>query len=66
MKIKEIRDLKEADIKDKLAESYKELMKENAQVATGTQMKNPGKVKLLKKMIARIKMVLSQKRVAKQ
>lgn len=66
MNIKELRSLPEKEREDKLHEAYKELMKENTQIATGTQIKNPGKVKQLKKTIARIKMLATQKKVAKQ
>lgn len=50
-----------SDLKSKRSELYKELMKDNAQVATGTIPKNPGKLKLAKKTIARINMVLAEK-----
>ena len=66
MKIKEINSLNEKDMNEKLVETYKELMKENTQIATGTQIKNPGKVKQLKKTIAKIKMVLNKKKVTKK
>lgn len=61
MKIKELRALGEADLKQKMLDLYKELMKDNAQVATGTIPKNPGKLRLAKKTIARINMILAQK-----
>jgi len=61
MKIKELRGMGEADLKQKIQELQKELMKDNAQVATGTIPKNPGKLKLAKKTIARIRTLLSQK-----
>ena len=61
MKIKELRALNEADLKQKMQELHKELMKDNAQVATGTIPKNPGKLKVTKKTIARIKTILASK-----
>jgi len=61
MKIKELRALGETELKQKMTELYKELMKDNAQVATGTIPKNPGKLKLSKKTIARIKTLIAQK-----
>ena len=61
MKIKELRALGEAELKQKLTELHKELMKDNAQVATGTIPKNPGKLRLAKKTIARIHMLLANK-----
>ena len=61
MKVKELRALGEPELKNKMTELYKELMKDNAQVATGTIPKNPGKLRLAKKTIARIKTLLAQK-----
>ena len=61
MKIKELRNMTEIDLKQKMQELYKELMKDNAQVATGTIPKNPGRLKLTKKTIARIKTILASK-----
>ncbi|VVB80920.1 50S ribosomal protein L29 [uncultured archaeon] len=62
MKIKELRALGENDLNQKKQELYKELMKDNAQVATGTIPKNPGKLKLAKKTIARINTILAEAR----
>ena len=47
------------ELEKKLDELYKDVMKENAQIATGTVPKNPGKIKVMKKTIARIKMILA-------
>ena len=65
MKIKELRAMGEPELKQKLQELHKELMKDNAQVATGTIPKNPGKLKLAKKTIARIKTILTTKATPK-
>ncbi len=61
MKIKEIRVLNPEDLQIKLEELKKELMKTNAQIATGTTPKSPGKVKEIKKTIAKILMIQKQK-----
>ncbi len=61
MKIKELRAMGEPELKQKMNELYRELMKDNAQVATGTIPKSPGKLRLAKKTIARIKTLLTQK-----
>jgi large subunit ribosomal protein L29 len=61
MKIRELRSLSDDELKLKLVELRKELMKENAQVATGTVPKSPGKLKLIKKNIARILTILAEK-----
>ena len=60
MKIKELRAMGEEERKTKMNELYKELMKSNAQVATGTIPKNPGKIRLAKKTIARIKTIATE------
>ena len=61
MKAKEIRPMTEQDIHTKLAELNKELIKHNAQVATGTQVKSPGQIKQTKKTIARLNTILNEK-----
>jgi len=61
MKAKELRGMSQSELNQKLVELHKELMKDNAQVATGTIPKNPGKLRLAKKTIARIKMILAEK-----
>lgn len=58
MKFKELKTMQKTELKEKKNELYKELIKENAQIATGTTPKNPGKIKLTKKTIARINMLL--------
>ena len=61
MKAKEIRSMAEKDIQSKLVELQKELIKHNAQIATGTQVKNPGQIKQTKKIIAKLRTVLQEK-----
>lgn len=58
MNIKELKTLGKPELSAKKLELEKELMKDNAQVATGTIPKNPGKIKVAKKTIARINMLL--------
>ena len=60
MKIKELKALPKTELAQKKAELYKELIKENAQIAIGTTPKNPGKIKLTKKTIARINTLLAE------
>ncbi len=60
MKFKELKALPVADLQNKLLELKKELMKENAQVAIGTMPKNPRKLRVAKKTIARINMIMAQ------
>ena len=61
MRFKELKEFGEGDLKDKLNEIRTELMKENAQVATKTTPKSPGKIRQLKKTIARIHTIFNQK-----
>ena len=62
MKAKEIRSMGKEDLKTKIEELKKELMKVNTQIATGTTPKSPGQVKQIKKNIARILTILTEKK----
>ncbi|MBW2988983.1 50S ribosomal protein L29 [Candidatus Woesearchaeota archaeon] len=62
MKIKELRSMGKEDLEAKLAELRKELIKLNAQIATGTTPKSPGQAKQIKKNIARILTILNEKK----
>ena len=61
MKFKELKVLPQTELREKILELRKELMKENAQVAIGTVPKNPRKLRLAKKTIARIETILAAK-----
>lgn len=61
MKIKEIRSMNKEDLNAKMEELRKELIKANAQIATGTTPKSPGQVKQIKKNIARILTIIHEK-----
>ena len=65
MRFKELSALQPGELREKLLELKKELMKENAQVAIGTVPKNPRKLRNAKKTIAKIEMILSQKSTIK-
>lgn len=60
MKIKEIKAMSKEERDNKLEELKKELMRTNAQIATGTTPKSPGNVKQIKKTIAKISMIKKQ------
>ncbi len=61
LKYKELKNLTPDDLKNKLLELKKELMKDNAQIARGTTPKSAGKIRTTKKDIARISTVLREK-----
>lgn len=61
MKTKDFRSMSILELRDKLAELQKELIKLNAQIATKTALKNPSEVKNVKKGIAKIKSLISEK-----
>ena len=61
MKSKDIHALPASELKEKLAELGKELMKLSSQVATGTTPKSPGRIRAVKRTVARILTELKQK-----
>ncbi|MBI2112338.1 50S ribosomal protein L29 [Candidatus Woesearchaeota archaeon] len=61
MKItKDLQKLSSTDLRSRLAESKKELLKMNAQASTGN-VSNPGKIQQTKKNIARVLTLLNQR-----
>ena len=65
MKKSEVKGLGKAELKEKLSQLRKELMKLNAQIATGTTPKSPGHLKVIKKTIARINTKLNREEAKK-
>ena len=61
MKSKELKIMSELDLENKLVELKKELMKINSQIAIGTLPKSPGKIKYMKRTIAKILTIRQQK-----
>ena len=61
MKIKELRSFTVEDLNSKKTELKKELMKEMAMISTGTIPKSPGKIRAMKRTIARIVSILAEK-----
>ena len=55
----EIKQLNKQATEEKITELRKELMKVNSQIAMGTMPENPGRVKIIKKTIA--KLIISNK-----
>ena len=54
--------MSEKQLDERMIELRKELIKVNAQVSTGTVPENPGNVKNIKKTIARILTIKTQKK----
>jgi ribosomal protein L29 len=61
MKAKELRKLTVKELQEKYGEMQAQLIKERAQVARGTQSKNPHIIKNTRKSIARILTILTTK-----
>ncbi|MEK6867374.1 MAG: 50S ribosomal protein L29 [Nanoarchaeota archaeon] len=62
MKAKDIQKLTVKEMQEKLRELQSQLTKERAQVARGTQSKNPMLIKNTRKAIARIMQLLATKK----
>lgn len=61
MKTSELQMMDDEELEDNLEEVQMELMKSNAQIALGSTPENPGKVKALKKTVAKIKTLLNER-----
>lgn len=61
MKLSEIRSMEISALHEKVAELKTELAKEKALVASGTRPEKPGKIKSIRKTIARILTIIKEK-----
>jgi large subunit ribosomal protein L29 len=61
MKFKEIKALSQEELEKKLIELKRELMKEQVQISTGTSPKSPGKLREMKKTVAKVLSLLEVK-----
>ncbi len=61
LKVKQLREMKIEDLNKKLSELRLELLKEMANVKMGRPIKNPGKIRELKRSIARILTIKKEK-----
>ena len=59
LRAKQIRGMEKAEIEERLKSLEESLLKERASVAMGGAPRNPGKIKSLRRQIARINTVLS-------
>ena len=66
LKTKQIREMKTDDLAKRLAELKLELLKEHGNVKMGRPIKNPGKIRVLKKTIARLATIKHQKKEVKK
>jgi len=62
---KDLKNMNVEDLKAKLVELRRDLIKENAQIAIGTTPKSPGLIKQIKKNIARIIQIINNKEAKK-
>ncbi|MBI5065087.1 50S ribosomal protein L29 [Candidatus Woesearchaeota archaeon] len=60
MKAKELRTIGKEALQEKLKETYLELMKERSSVASGSAPKSPGKIKVMRRTIARINTIMTE------
>jgi large subunit ribosomal protein L29 len=65
MKVAEIRELSEEEIKEKLMQLRTELAKERTTIASGTRPEKPAKVRQLRRDIARMLTILREKELEK-
>lgn len=66
MKIKEIRLKTSEEMQSKIVELRRELVKERAQVALGSQLKSPRKIYQLRKTIAQMLTLLQERNKTKE
>jgi len=64
-KIKDLRSMTKEELNSKLKELRKEMIKHNAQIATGTTPKSPGQIREIKKTIARILTIIRTQKGSK-
>ena len=65
MKAKELMALSEQELENRMSELKRELMKVNSQIAIGSAPKSSGKVKDMKKTIAKILTIKGEKNLNK-
>lgn len=61
LKLKELRGLPVEEMRDKLAQLSQDLAKERATLASGVRPENPGKIGALRKTIARLHTLITEK-----
>ncbi|MFH1664011.1 MAG: 50S ribosomal protein L29 [archaeon] len=66
VKAKELRELPLEELEEKITLMKSELSKEKAQISSGTKAENPGKIKKIRKEIARTFTVINEKTHSKK
>jgi len=66
LRASEIREMKSKDLEKSLSNFKSELMKLNSQKTSGRMPENPGKIRALKRAIARINTIKKEMEVAKK
>ncbi|HEX59692.1 MAG TPA: 50S ribosomal protein L29 [Methanomicrobia archaeon] len=64
LKMDEIRKMSDAELREELRELSMELLRERTKIAAGGALENPGRVREIRRTIARIKTVLEERRRA--
>lgn len=65
IKKKDLRAMGEGELRDKKQELETELSRERGAIASGTKAENPGKIKEMKRTIARINTILNERNRSK-
>ena len=66
MKMKDLRTMSKEDLNSKLTELRTDMIKHNAQIATGTTPKSPGHIREIKKTIAKILTIVGTQKSVKE
>jgi len=62
LRTEEIRDMSKDELKQEMTDLKKELVEERGQIEVGGFSENPGRIKEMKRTIARIKTVLNEEK----
>ena len=64
--LNELRDIPQEELNERLISLRTKLAKERATIASGTRPENPGNIRKLRKDIARILTIISEKKMVKK
>jgi len=66
IKAKELRELPIEELEAKISSMKNDLSKEKAQISSGTKAENPGKIKKIRREIARTFTIINEKKTKKE